>query len=208
MKGYLKTNFGNSNKIKMKISIEGNLASGKSTLVMKLQATTRIPTFLEPVDTWNFLGDFYRDPQRWGFTFNLEVLISMSRWAKNEYLSIYERSPMSCRRVFTELHVEEGIMTFNELAIFDRIYKEFAWNQDVIIYVKTDPAICYERMRQRNRICEQDVSLKYLEAIHQKHVEMMEYIERVHHDIRVFVVDGNRDAEEVYKNVLQIINGL
>ena len=93
----------------MKITIEGNLASGKSTLVMRLQEWSRIPTFLEPVDKWTLLCKFYEDPKRWSFTFNTEVLISMSKWKHNDYQSIYERSPLSCRHVFTQLHVDSGV---------------------------------------------------------------------------------------------------
>jgi deoxyadenosine/deoxycytidine kinase len=192
----------------MKISIEGNLACGKSTLLARLQELTHIPTFPEPVASWNFLTDFYKDPERWGFTFNLEVLTSMTRWSKIEYMSIFERSPMSCRKVFTQLQAEDGIMTPNELIIFDKIYKELAWDQDVIIYIETDPLICYKRMHERNRACEEEVDKDYIVSIHLKHVEMMEYVLQEKQNIQLFVVDGNASADEVYANVFEIISRL
>ena len=190
----------------MKITIEGNLASGKSTLVMRLQEWSRIPTFLEPVDKWTLLCKFYEDPKRWSFTFNTEVLISMSKWKNNDYQSIYERSPLSCRHVFTQLHVDSGVLNHEEITIFEKIYKEFSWKQDVIIYIKTDPHVCYERMKKRNRTCENEVSLEYLIDVDKKHATMIAFAKSI--DIKVYEVDGNETAEIVFNKVSSIISSL
>ena len=60
--------------------------------------------------------------------------------------------------------------------IFDKLYETFSWDQDVIIYISTDPTVCYERMKKRNRGCEETVSLEYLINLDKKHKDMLDYI--------------------------------
>ncbi len=190
----------------MKISIEGNIASGKSTLSSRLQNTTRIPVFLEPVDTWTLLDKFYSNIPRWGFTFNTEVLISMSQWKNNMYNAIYERSPNSCRHVFTQLMHDDNILCDEELALFDKLFNTFGWDQDVIIYVRTPPEICFERMHKRGRDCELGgVSLEYLKKLDKKHEDMMNYIRQNKPQIRIIEIDGVASADDVFHNVLSIL---
>lgn len=192
----------------MKISIEGGIACGKSTLLNNLQQNTRLPVFLEPIWTWTFLDKFYQDQQRWGFTFNLQVIMSMFKWKHNIYDSLYERSPLSCRHVFTQLQYDSGFITPDELKLFDTALQTFSWDQDVVIYIRTTPEVCFERMQKRNRDCEGSVSLKYLQDLHDKHEFMMELIREQKNNIQVFTVDGNKSADEVYKAVHTILKNL
>lgn len=192
----------------MKISIEGLIGCGKSTLLSTLQNETRIPIFLEPINQWTLLEKFYEDSSRWGFTFNIEVLYSMSRWRHNAFDSIYERSPSSCRHVFTQLQYEDGLIDKKELDLFDKLFAEFGWDQDVVIYVKTDPRVCYDRMKKRGRECEDTVPLEYLEKLDKKHDDMLKLIQNDKPHIQVFVVDGNQDAQSVYKEVMRILKDI
>lgn len=192
----------------MKISIEGGIACGKSTLLNSLQQNTRLPVFLEPIWSWTFLDKFYQDQKRWGFTFNLQVIMSMFKWKNNIYDSLYERSPLSCRHVFTQLQADSGFITPDELELFDSALETFSWDQDVVIYIRTTPEVCFERMQKRNRDCEGNVSLKYLQDLHDKHESMIELIRKQKNNIRVFIVDGNNSANDVYNDVYNILKSL
>lgn len=187
----------------MKISIESNIGGGKSTLLSRIQKNTRIPVFLEPVDSWTMIDSFYADNKRWGLTFNIEVLLSMSSWGNNRFFSIYERSPMSCLEVFSQLQLDEGCMIQAEMDIFLRLYQEFGWSQDCVIYLDTSPDVCFERMRHRDRHCENNMKLEYLVKVHEKHKEMVEGLKTK--NTRLFIVDGSKNSEAVYNDVLQII---
>ena len=190
----------------MKISIEGNIASGKSTLSTKLQQSTRLPVFLEPVETWTLLNKFYEDIPRWGFTFNTEVLLSMSQWKNNKFNSIYERSPNSCRYVFTQLMHDDEILCDEELKLFDKLFDTFGWDQDVIIYVRTPPNVCFARMHKRGRDCEMGgVSLEYLEKLDKKHKDMMDFVRKNKPHIKIIEINGVASADDVFNNVLYIL---
>ena len=195
----------------MKISIEGAIGSGKSTLLSRLCSEKRIPVFLEPVDEWGeWLSMFYKDPSRWGMSFNLKVLMSFHKWKANQFFSLYERSPISNRYVFAQLQYEEGRMTKLELDMFSEIYKELSWKPDVVIYIRTDPSVSMERIMKRARGCETDISMDYIEAIHKKHEELFgggEDSEVLSLGVqRVIIIDGNQDADDVYADVVDVLN--
>lgn len=189
----------------MKICVEGNIGSGKSTVITRLCQDKRIPVFLEPVDEWKeWLSLFYTDPSRWGLAFNLQVLMTFNQWKNNDFTAVYERSPISNRHVFTQIGYEQGRLNSLELGLFDSMYNKLAWKPDVIIYIKTDPEVSMQRMQERARDCECAVPLEYLQSIHFKHEELF----RIKQTRNVFVVDGNRGQDDVYNDVLQIIESV
>jgi deoxyadenosine/deoxycytidine kinase len=192
----------------MKITFEASISAGKSTLLSRLQQDTRLPIFLEPIDKWTLLNKFYENQSRYAFPFNTEVLLSMANWKNNTYDSLYERSPLSCRWIFTQLQYESGDISKEELDIFDKLYNTFGWDQDVIIYIYTDPKICYERMKKRNRGCEESVSLDYLTNLHRKHEDMLEYIKKNKTNVKIYTIDGNLDEDTVYNKTREILKDL
>lgn len=189
----------------MRISIEANIGAGKTTLIQRLGAADAlgIPIYLEPVEEWReWLQLFYTDPLRWGLTFNLNALMSFTRVPSSEKILV-ERSPVSCHHVFTALQHASGHMNDLEYALFKKIYDSVAWTPDIVVYLKTDPSVCHERMRKRDRESERGVSLEYLEAIHERHEALMATANK-----RPIVIDGNQDADAVLADVLKNIKEL
>lgn len=76
------------------------------------------------------------------------------------------------------------------------------WKSDITIYIKTDPEICMDRMIQRGRDCENNVTIEYLKKIHEKHEIMIKNLDNC------YTVDGNRSYREVYDSVNQILKNL
>lgn len=193
----------------MKIVIEGNIGGGKSTVLNMISQRTRLPIFLEPVDTeWKQgLDYFYSDNSRWGFTFNLNVLMTYSKLKNNEFKAVYERCPLSSKEVFSRLQYESGRMTRYENDLYQQIYDKLAWEPDVVIYIRTPSNVCYERMNSRGRECETNVPLIYLTKVHEKYEQLCELISKKN-NIKLFIIDGNQDIETVYQDVMKVINSL
>lgn len=187
----------------MKIVIDGNIGCGKTTLIKRLNDEIRIPIFLEPLQKWTtLLTLFYENPEKWAFAFNLEVLTSFHEWKENSFPAIYERSPLSCRYVFTQQNTDQKYIDELELAVFDKIYNELKWEPDVLIYLQTDPIICSKRIKDRGRDCEANIKQDYIEAIHKKYEEMIKKSSIKH----VYIINGNRSKDIVFNEVLDIIN--
>lgn len=185
----------------MKIVIDGNIGCGKSTVMRRLNEEIRIPIFLEPLHKWDkLLTLFYQNPDKWAFPFNLEVVHSFYMWKNINGPTLVERSPVSCREVFTQLNYESGHMHSLELEVFDKIYKELSWNPDVLIYIATDPTVCVNRMKQRARECEKEVPLDYIQRIHKKYETMI-----ANASFPVHIVNGNQEADQVFQDVKRIV---
>jgi deoxyadenosine/deoxycytidine kinase len=178
----------------MRISIDGNIGAKKSTILKALG----VPVIVEPVDTWSlYLHKFYVDPVRWGFCFNLKVLTSFANYDKN---SICERSPYSCRYVFTQLQFEEKKMDMLEFNTFDEVYKQIGWKPDVLIYLKTDPKKCLERIKIRDRSSERNIELDYLQQLHDKY-ESLDHTNR-------YVIDGEQENDVILQQINKIIQNI
>lgn len=197
----------------MKIVIEGNIGGGKSTVLKMISERTHLPIFLEPVDTeWKEgLDLFYTNNARWGFAFNLKVLMTYHQWRNNQFKAVYERCPMSSKCVFSELQYDNNLMTKFENDLYQQYYNNLAWEPDVIIYIRTPPKVCYDRMNSRARECESNVPLTYLEQVHEKYEQMCNTIKQKNKDnkiIQLFEVDGSQSCEEVYEQVFNTIKTL
>ena len=185
----------------MKISIEGNIGSGKSTLLTRLCQEYRIPVFLEPIGEWGeWLDLFYKDPFRWGMSFNLKVLLSFNKWKKNNFVALYERSPLSNRYVFAQLQHDDGNMNALELKLFQNVYDELGWEPEIVIYLRTNPDTSMQRMKTRDRACEKQVELSYIQSVHNKYESLFSSRDNT------YIIDGNQDCDAVYKDVVDVLN--
>lgn len=67
-----------------------------------------------------------------------------------------------------------------------------------IVYVKTDPALCFERIARRSRAGESDIPLAYLEECHRYHEAMLDRESEECVCADQLVLNGNVD---IYENV-------
>lgn len=71
-----------------------------------------------------------------------------------------------------------------------------------LIYIRSDPEICFERMKDRSRSSENLISSDYLKSIHLKYED---WISKLYKD-NVLIVDGNKSKEEVLKQIDDLIS--
>lgn len=185
----------------MRISIDGNIGSGKSALMDALKEDGFV-TYKEPVDEWKpLLYLMYSDPKRWSTTFNINALLSFAELPHPDTVALYERSPMSSFHVFAMMQHDMGYMTAQETAVVQKAYEQVSWIPDVIVYLRADPETSYERMMKRGRVAERYVSLDYISQVHDLYEKVMQGWES-----RVIVIDANRTPEEVYEEAKSMIS--
>jgi deoxyadenosine/deoxycytidine kinase len=199
------------------ISIEGNIGSGKSTLFEKLKihfANNKNIIFVrEPVDIWESIQDengttilekFYQDQIKYSFSFQIMAYISRINLLKETIKQhpgvtiITERSLYTDKMVFAKMlydtHKIEYINYQIYLNLFDTFKNDF--NVNNIIYIKTDPDICYNRILKRARNGENNISLDYLQLCDTYHNNMVDILE-----CDKIVLNGNVD---IYENTSQL----
>jgi len=179
----------------MLFSIEGNIGSGKSTLIraLKKEFTTisDLPVIFvdEPVSQWetiqsedgkNMIELFYGNPARYSFAFQMMAYISrlssLQEAIRNhpKAIIITERCLLTDYHIFAKLLYENKSMLKEEYEIYQRWFHSF---QDIplhgIIYVRTDVSVAFERCKLRARHGE-TIDEAYLKQCHDKHEEWIE----------------------------------
>lgn len=170
------------------ISIEGNIGSGKSTLVQELKQSNLYPNskvcfLLEPVEEWNKIKDnnetiiekYYKDQKTHAFQFQMMAYISRLKQIRNAIKENYdiiftERSVMSDKNVFAKMLYDDKILSETEYAIYNEWYNEFISDipEPIIVYLKTEPEVALSRVIKRNRPGE-NIPLEYLEKCSDYH---------------------------------------
>ena len=194
----------------MKIAIDGNIGCGKSTVINRL-GESGYTIYPEDIASWgDWLSKYYKEPKRYSFGFQLTVLLShlrqQSKEIKRDRISIFERCSHTCNRIFGSLLVEDGTMEYDELVLCEDYEHEFNNSVDVLIYLKTTPAICKKRIDFRDRTCESSIDIGYLEKLHHKYESI--YNKNVVDGIQIYTVDSTKPIDFVYDNIIKIIKKL
>ncbi len=201
------------------IAIEGNIGVGKSTFTNILKKNFYNSLVVsEPVDMWmnmkddkgdNILGLFYKDINRWAYSFqNLAYvtrMIKISEAINSEYELIFlDRSLGTDKNVFEKMLYDDKVLSELEHKMYelwcDFYQKNIHSGNECIIYLKCDPKTAFERIQKRGREEEKNITLEYLEKLHKYH-EMW-----LNGKNNVLVIDCDKDFEssESYQN--EILN--
>jgi len=149
-------------------SIEGNIGTGKSTLIKNLQAHFKCEKFDK--DTIN--NDY-------------DVIMT-------------ERSLYSDCNIFAQMLFDDGKIEDVEFAIYKKWFDEFMEDLPVMafIYIRADPKVSFERVEKRAREGEKSIPLNYIENCHRYHENwlMTDRATVKKHDL--LVIDANEDINE------------
>ena len=191
------------------VSIEGNIAAGKSTLLnfLRENMTYKVVTLKEPIDAWqnlngsNLLSLMYENPNKYSFIFQMYVLLTnlQQQTQKSEgdvNVKIIER------HIGFKFFIENSYQLENLSEIEFSVLSEWSkyllssphlnMTAELIVYLKTSPATCYERIKKRQRNEEQCITLDYLTRLHEIHEQFM-----MNHSQKVIVIDANPDKEDM-----------
>ena len=205
---------------KVTIAVEGNIGSGKTTLLKYLKDTDQAHVVDEPVEKWrhvtpgadgNLMELMYKNPMRYAYLFQSYVLLTMMEAHEEEHISngpykVMERSVYSARYCFIENLRKMTPPLINELEYavstqwFDYLIKHRRPQVDLIVYIRTSPAICLSRLQKRNHSEEVGVSLAYLQSLHELHEDWLIHNTTQHGgNVPVLVLNGDTDSADYEK---------
>ncbi|MGB2982756.1 MAG: deoxynucleoside kinase [Candidatus Bipolaricaulia bacterium] len=193
------------------ILFEGNIAAGKSTVGRRLAESGLFGFIEEPVGSWqqdfeeNLLELFYKDANRWAFTFQLAAFTTRAKtWT--EVLSmtdhrtvVLERSIYCDRYVFAKNCFQSGLMSKTEWQLYcklwDWLQRNWCAEPDKIMYLRTPAEVCCERIAERGRSEESTIPIEYLRDLEVLHDEWLL------DDPNTVIIDGCRqwEAKEIYE---------
>ena len=194
------------------VSIDGNIGAGKTTLFNELKHKfvnrDKFVFLEEPVSMWQSITDdngksllqlFYEDSDSWSFSLQIAAFISRLSLFKEAIeknpgaIIISERSLNTDRHIFAKMLHEEGKIRMIDYQIYLKWFDTFAKDFPVkkIIYVRTNPEICYSRIKQRAREGEDIIPIDYLKKCNAYHEETINLFKREN----VTIINGNNDIQ-------------
>ena len=200
------------------VSFDGNIGSGKSTMMKKAHDFYRNRSNVifaeEPIGKWNLIKDkngtemlklFYQDQEKHAFKFQIMAFVSRLAGLREivkanpdkNIVIITERSLYTDKEIFAKMLYDQGKMSDVEHQIYLTLFDEFASEFEVnkVVYIRTDPVKCHERIHLRAREGEELIPLAYLEECHKYHEEFLDLDRGLFKD--QMVLDGNND---IYMN--------
>jgi len=200
------------------ISLEANIAAGKSTLqallLPKLEALFggegAVARVDEPVRVWEanrVLERSYKDPRAWSFPaqchfFTTRVDEFCTQHARHPGARVFfsERS-VFCDKLFWNTHVELGLVDRDMGPIYLDMWR--VWQRllpiaqpTLFVYLDVKLDACMDRMGVRARAAEEGVPRTYMQALHEQHERAFGGTHALMPDgtrVPVLRVDGNPD---------------
>jgi deoxyadenosine/deoxycytidine kinase len=205
------------------VSVHGNIAGGKSTLLAAMQ-TADVPVVMEDIDAWkdvngfNLLDLYYKDPRKYGFAFQMEVMRSRCEdiyrlahdvsslerlgrtdvWSRNpdngkivrvRYV-FCERDFFSCVHVFGQHLMNNGAL---EPVMMEELQKSIDTSRmpipSYVIYINTPFDHCVDRMNKRSRTEEKHSSEDMRPLLADLDRLYQEWMDTLEHTIP-YTVDG------------------
>jgi len=200
-------------------TVEGNIGSGKSTLVKILKkllpqriSSAKFIFLQEPVDIWNTIKDndgktiiekFYSNQEKYSFPFQMMAYISrLSQITRTidknpNAVIITERSVFTDRNVFAKMLYDAGKMESVNYEIYNRWFYEFIKKTPLtgIIYLDTKPEKCSQRVKFRKRKGE-DIPIEYLTNCKKYHDQWIKEEDK-NNIADVLVLEGNTDFLDI-----------
>lgn len=197
-------------------TLEGTTGAGKSTLLKLLaQEIPNIVPVFEPVDQiqdvgghGNLLDLYYHDKERWTYLFQTfafflqdELNTQTALTISDDKVIIGDRSIFSTYYVFGKMLNESNVFNSIEWHIYKNWFN-YAVKRSIMlpqgfIYLRTTPDVCFERIKKRNRIEEQEAVMEFYAQEYMFHekwlIERADIEHQYLQDVPVLILDGNQD---------------
>lgn len=162
------------------VSIIGNVGAGKSTLTRALSDLLGMEASFERVDGNPYLGDFYANPNAWGFHLQIYFLIQRSRDLAAIRCggrdTIQDRSIYEDVEIFARGLYESGRMAEREYRTYQDLYDSLAdqlIRPDLAIYLNGSLETILHRIAIRGRESERNVPVSYWAGLHGRYERFM-----------------------------------
>ena len=188
----------------IEVVLEANIAGGKTTCLESLERDG-FHVVYEAIEDWTpLLNLFYQDKKRWAFALQMKILNHFENHRKKSVpetslVRVWERSPISTKYIFADMLKAADQFDDAEYNLYLDYWRQSELKVDMCIYIRTDPDIVIERLRERNGDEDRNIDNAYLRAVHDRHEAVFGKSNKV------IIVDGNQSPEKVSRDIAVII---
>lgn len=165
------------------ICIEGNIGVGKSTLCNLLANEMGAEAVLEPVLDNPYLEKYYRDPKRYA--------LEMQFWLMSKRFEMHEKAIRHIWKTGQSVVMDRSIYgdwvfakknwldgNIDDIGYGAYIHHREVMNRyllapHVVLFLNAPPETCLDRITERDRECEQRISIDYLRGLDVLHAELI-----------------------------------
>jgi deoxyadenosine/deoxycytidine kinase len=154
------------------VAIAGNIGVGKSTLVKMLCDQMQWEPFYEPVTQNPYLADFYANMSAWAF--HSQVFFLSHRLRSHFNLTGHPNSVIQDRSVYEDAEIfahnlyKQGNISDRDYQTYRELYEtaiQFLPPPDLVIYLRASVETLQNRISQRGRDYERQISYDYLQNL-------------------------------------------
>lgn len=189
------------------VCVEGNVGCGKTSALEALaRVRPDLAAFSDPergeADD-DLVARFGEEPGQWALPLALHRLLAFSTplRAARQGCAVVERSPLSCRHVFSQLLFNDGKLAPEDWELFKEYCDLLGWTPDAMAYVHTPADECQRRVAQRGRGADGGVDLQYAKRLEFQYETMLRYA-----DVPVVRIDGTQSAEHVALAIAEVVD--
>lgn len=192
------------------ITIDGNIGSGKTSILQKLQMNYGQLVDLEPIEQWKpYLDNIYLNDTG-HFSFQKKVWEDRALiQSRNNNIIFVERSAKFTRETFVEVYKNK--FTNEEYLLLNHLYENSdAKNNKMItepilyIYISVSDDISINRIKERNRNNEIDINHELIKKLNIKHEECYNLL--LNQGYQILKIDGTDSLEDICNEILRYIN--
>lgn len=158
------------------ICVEGNIGAGKTTFCRLIKQEYECNLILEEFDDNPFLPLFYKEPDRFAFT--VELFFMTERYKQMQACllnqSLFSRFTISDYTFIKTLLFAKKNLVEEEFRLFQNLYNVFDQTfpkPDILVYFHRNVDILQEKIKQRGRLYETEISDDYLLKIQNAYFE-------------------------------------
>ena len=120
---------------------------------------------------------------------------------KETGLILIERSPHSAMTIFTPQGLDSGAISCKQYKQLQKIYNLINYTPALHVWMSTSVEECLLRIKKRNRSCENNIPEKYVQQLHEYHLNMKSVMNMV-------TVNGDGDQETILSDSLHLMKHL
>ena len=186
------------------ITIDGNIGCYKTSILNYFHKNYKLAIDLEPVDNWtDYLENLYNTPNS-SYDFQIKVWIDRC-WIQEKTTTavLMERSPNFIKNVFVRKAYEDKTISEKEYENIISLHKttDELWKPNGYIYLRSDPDKCLQRINKRGRLAEKNITLEYIQNIHDLHEK--NYKEAQSSNMNIIAIDvENKSISDICSEIL------
>lgn len=201
-------------KVPKRIVLEGNICSGKTTLINYFKKNIKNInvvdsgfTLFHPNLEYNILLYNNEDPHSWTFVTQVSFMLLLNKIQNKKMshdINIFNRSIFSVHKVFTQVYNDHGLLSIDEFTYLNKLYKK-------LIKKETTPIDLLIFFKSKTPILETRSSLNtfkdYIPRFQVYYDKLLKKIKNENVNVKqIYIIDSSKTLDELKEDYQKILN--